>query len=557
MIRRVRIATGIVLFTFVATHLLNHSLGLVSLDAMEAGRNVFLAFWRNPAISVVLYGALTSHVALAVWAVYERRSWRLRAIDWAQLGLGLLIPYYLASHVLNTRYANIFFGVDDSYRLELLIFFVLVPQLAINQTLLIVITWGHGLIGMGQWLRLKPWFAPWRDAALVLALLLPALAIAGVWVAGRHVTVLAQDDAWVAQTIADSARPEGAGLASLVQIRQVALTALFGAFAAALALRFAISYLARVSGSVQISYPGGRQVSVRPGASILEASRQNRIPHASVCGGRGRCSTCRVRISAGLDLLPAPSVHEDMVLTRIGAAPNVRLACQTRPVASCSVVPMLPPDAGAALHGSDRAAEHGAERDIVVMFADLRGFTGLTEEMLPYDVVFLLNRYFTVMGQAIESAGGYVDKFVGDGIMAWFALDRGELANSHTAITACVAMANALETLNRDLDDDLKSPLRIGIGLHAGPAVVGRMGYGRATDLTAIGDTVNTASRLEALTKDHGVQLVVSRAVARAADLDVSDYETRELTIRGREKPLSVLLVPDAAKLAASKSVTG
>ncbi len=549
MIRRIRIATGIVLFTFVSTHLLNHTLGLVSLDAMELGRGVFLAFWRQPVVSVILYGAMASHVGLAIWAVYERRTWRLRAIDWTQLGLGLLIPYYLAGHVLNTRYSNIFHGFDDSYRLELIVFFVLVPQLAINQTLLVLIAWGHGLIGMAQWLRLKPWFAPWRDAALGLALLLPALAIAGVWVAGRDVAVLAQDEAWMAKAIADSSRPVGDELLALEQIRQIALTALFGAFAGAVALRFAISYLARVSGAVQIGYPGGRNISVSAGTSILEASRQHRIPHASVCGGRGRCSTCRVRISAGFDLLPAPSAAEHMVLARVGAAPNVRLACQTRPVANCSVVPLLPPAAGAALPGSGKTAEHGAERDIVVLFADLRGFTGLTEEMLPYDVVFLLNRYFAVMGEAIEAAGGYVDKFIGDGIMAWFALDHDDAASSRAAIAACAAMANALETLNRDLADDLKAPLRIGIGLHAGPAVVGRMGYGRATDLTAIGDTVNTASRLEAMTKDHGVQLVVSRAVAREADLDVSIYETREVDIRGREKPLGVLLVPDAAEL--------
>src|SRR5947207_6118105 len=176
--------------------------------------------------------------------------------------------------------------------------------------------------------------------------------------------------------------------------------------------------------TIQITYPKGQKVVVPVGFSVLEASRSAKIPHASVCGGRGRCSTCRVRVRVALPGLPPPSETERRVLERIGARRNVRLACQLRPTVPVEVTPLLPPFAHAAdgLRRVDLA--EGSEREIAVLFADIRGFTALAEGMLPYDIVFLLNRYFAAMGQAIEQAGGPLDKFIGDGVMALFGIER-------------------------------------------------------------------------------------------------------------------------------------
>ena len=184
MIRRLRIGTGLVLFTFVTCHLINHALGLVSLDALERGRLVLTEPWGNWVASTLLYGALTVHLGLAVWAVYERRTWRLSPMDWLQLLSGLIIPIYLVPHVLNTNLAGELYAFDPTYRFELLLFFVIAPGLSINQTVLILLSWGHGVIGVYQWLRLKPWFAHVRAYAFAFALLLPTLSLAGVWVAG-------------------------------------------------------------------------------------------------------------------------------------------------------------------------------------------------------------------------------------------------------------------------------------------------------------------------------------------------------------------------------------
>lgn len=181
----------------------------------------------------------------------------------------------------------------------------------------------------------------------------------------------------------------------------------------------------RRRGLVTISYPRGRRVTVTPGTSILEASRSAGIPHASVCGGRGRCSTCRVRINEELEACPEPDADEVRVLTRVGAPAGVRLACQLRPTGDVALTPLLPPTARARDAFGQPSYTQGMEGEIAIMFADLRAFTAFAEQKLPYDVVFVLNQYFRAMGGAIEGAGGRLDKFIGDGIMALFGVGSG------------------------------------------------------------------------------------------------------------------------------------
>jgi adenylate cyclase len=282
-------------------------------------------------------------------------------------------------------------------------------------------------------------------------------------------------------------------------------------------------------------------------------SRLAGIPHASVCGGRGRCSTCRVRIG-GEDRakLPPASPDEQKVLTRVGAPANVRLACQLRPPPGhYRVTPLLPASTGPVEAYRRQPQAHGGEQYVAILFADIRGFTSISEGKLPYDVVFLLNRYFRATGHAIEAAGGRVDKFIGDGVMAIFGLDREPQVACRQALDAARRMALALDDLNEAMSGDLDQPLRIGIGLHSGPTIVGQMGYERATQLTAIGDTVNTASRLESLTKEFGVELVVSQELLDRAGIDLAAYERHDVEIRGRQERLAVRAVKRATELTA------
>lgn len=548
-VRRLRLACGLVLFAYLVLHLSNHALGLVSLQAAEAALALNQAIWRSPPGTLLLYGALLLHAALALWALYARRRFReLGRTEWAQLLLGFSVPPLLAAHVLGTRAIGALFDVDTGYRYVLAIYFELAPLQGLRQLLGLVAAWLHGCLGLHLWLRLKPGygrFAPWLLAAAVL---LPTLAATGALSAGRQVQAwLAAPDNAPAWAALQARIQDPEKLAALGRLEQGLLAGFALALAAALAARLLRRWWAHRGGRVQLTYPGGRRVVAPAGTSVLEASRQAGIPHASLCGGRGRCSTCRVRVAGDPDELPPADESERRVLARVGAPPNVRLACQLRPRSDLEVTPLLPPNVSPRQAQARPGYLQGQEREVVVLFADLRSFTRFAETRLPYDVVFLLNRYFSAMGTAVEQAGGRVDKFIGDGVMALFGVEGEPDRACRQAPEAAAAMARRLEEINEHLSDSLGGRLSMGIGIHAGPAILGEMGHGHAVSLTAIGDTVNTASRLEALTKEYGAELVVAEAVALRSGLELAG-ERREVALRGRETGLAVLVVARAAE---------
>jgi adenylate cyclase len=544
-IRRTRIVTGLVLFTYLTTHLLNHSLGLISLDAMEAGREWFLALWRNPLSTALLYGSLLTHFILALYALYQRRHLRIPFWEALQLALGLCIPLLLATHFAGTRMAYEWYGIEDLYAKTVLTLWRQNPINGLRQASLILIAWTHGCIGLYFWLRLRPWYPRYAAALYTLALLMPVFALLGFVQAGREVDFLiARNPDWIEQLYDRTKvlRPgQGEDLVSLRDGIIYGFWACLGAVLAARAARHAFERRRRI----RIAYPDGRQVQVPRGFSVLEASRFAGIPHASVCGGRGRCSTCRVRVVAPLSALPPPSAAEQRVLERVGAPPNVRLACQLRPTADLSVIPLLPADAAASDGYAQPAYLAGQERAIAVLFADLRTFTGIAERKLPYDLVFLLNSYFDAVGNAITSAGGIVDKFIGDGVMALFGVETTLETACRQALAAAHVMVREVEVLSQKLAVELPVPLKIGIGIHSGPAIVGQMGFGSNVHLTAIGDSVNVASRLQDLTKEYGCQLVISEQAAVHAGLDPSILPRHELTVRNRLEPLAIFVVDE------------
>ncbi|HEY3166568.1 MAG TPA: adenylate/guanylate cyclase domain-containing protein, partial [Candidatus Binatia bacterium] len=175
-------------------------------------------------------------------------------------------------------------------------------------------------------------------------------------------------------------------------------------------------------------------------------------------------------------------------------------------------------------------------------------------QKLPYDLVFLLNSYFEAVGEAIVGAGGTVDKFIGDGVMALFGVDSGPEEGSRQALAAAKAMVANVSALSQALAEELAEPLKIGVGIHCGPAIVGRMGYGSTVHLTAIGDTVNVASRLQDLTKEYRCQLVISEQVAEQAGLAVTAFPRHELTVRNRREALAIFVVEDVEALATGPS---
>jgi len=544
-----------VLLTYLATHFINHSLGLISLDAMEAGRVWFLALWRNPVATVLLYGSLIIHISLAFYSLYRR--WHLRMPRWEalQLVLGLLIPLFLAAHIAGTRLAHELVGVKDSYSLIVLSLWNVTPANGVRQAVLVTIAWLHGCIGFHFWLRLRPWYARVAPIFLAVAVLLPVLALLGFAEAGREISgLMARQPEWFERTLAAANVPRGSQRELLILLQQRAVETFLVILALVLLAR-GIRYAVQRRHRIRISYPGGIEVAVPRGLTVLEASRFSGIPHTSVCGGRGRCSTCRVRIVRGWDSLPPAKPAEVRVLQRVGAPPNVRLACQLRPTQDLSVTPLVPAGGQAQQGFTQPSYLAGEERSIVVLFADLRSFTGMAERKLPYDLVFVLNSYFKTAGEAVARAGGIVDKFVGDGVMALFGVETGPDDGCRRALIAAKEIVSGVTQLSQLLASELAEPLKIGVGIHSGPAVVGRMGYGSAISLTAIGDTVNVASRLQDLTKQYECQLVISAQVAQQAGVDVSTFPRHELTVRNRKEALSIYVVKDAQTVAGERPV--
>jgi adenylate cyclase len=511
---------------------------------MEAGRVWFLLLWRNPLSSALLYTALVTHALLGLWALYRRRTLRMPAWEAAQLLLGLAIPPILIGHVVANRLAHELYVIDDLYARVLRVYWVTAPWRGVFQTLLILIAWLHGCMGVHFWLRFRPWYARAAGWLVGVAVAVPVLALAGFVQGGLEVIALSRTPGWVASV---TPRDSAVTRAALTGIADNVTTVYGGLLALTLTARGARTVYLRRWRSVTLTYPGGRAVTVPIGFTVLEASRYAGLPHASVCGGRGRCSTCRIRVARGLDTLPHASEAERRVLRRVGAPPDVRLACQLRPSHSAEIVPLLASrDTLASVLGAGR---QGVEQEIAVLFADLRGFTALTERQLPYDVVYLLNRYFEVVGSAIERAGGIANQFTGDGVMALFGVESGPEAGCRQALAAARAMIGAVDALSRELGSDLPRPLRLGIGIHVGPAVVGRMGYGDSVYFTAVGDTVHVAARLEQATKDYGCELVVSEETVARANFDAGAFPRHEVTLRNRATPVRVRVIDRVATL--------
>ena len=253
---------------------------------------------------------------------------------------------------------------------------------------------------------------------------------------------------------------------------------------------------------------------------------------------------------SSLNDLPAPNKIEQRVIDRLDFDPSIRLACQLRPEKNIHVNPLisLMSSEKKKLKYDNQERLTGLEKDAVIMFCDLRGFTTLSEGKMPFDVVFILNKYFKLVTEAVTNNRGRIDKFIGDGVMAIFDQDPDTSTNCRNALYASSKIAGSLNLLNSELSDEGIDTLRIGIGIHTGTAILGKMGYGPASSETAIGDTVNVASRLEQLTKEYSCQLMFSAAVAEKASLNTSLLKSVETEIRGRKDLLQAFYCNNAAE---------
>ncbi len=548
-LRQTRLFCGLVLFTYVALHYLNHALGNISVEAMDSGLALQKLIWQSAPGAILLYGALTIHLGLGFFALYERRQFRWTRMEATQLALGLSIPFLLASHVVSTRVALSLYGTDKGYDQELYKFWAGPPPDGFLQAVLLLVVWIHGCIGLHFWLKLKPGYARVRNLLLSFAVLLPTLALLGFYQGGRQILRLAGRLPWRAENLTPDHVGTPAQNDLLLHIRNETYLALAALLAVALLARALRRLRERWVGSIMLTYPA-RAIRVRRGLSVLEASLLNGVPHAHVCGGRGRCSTCRIRVLGDLAALPAISAAEQAVLDRIRAGPGVRLACQLRPTRDLAFVPLLPPHATVVDLRHAGPTRSGEERYAVIMFVDMRESSRLAERRLPYDTVFIINQFLNAVSDAVIAAGGEPNQVLGDGLLALFGLTIGPKEACRQAVAACAGIAANVESLNRALAFGPVEPIRFGIGLHAGTIVAGEIGYERHAQFTVIGDPVNVAARLQDLTKALGCEVLMSEEVYARAGLGPDNLPAHEVETRGRQATVKARSVEKAAELA-------
>jgi adenylate cyclase len=540
-VRQVRIACGLALFAYLVSHYACHALGNISYAAMAEGLTYHMAFWRNPVVTAAFYTAAAIHWALGLWALYERRQFRYTAAEVTQLVLGLSIPLLLAIHFFGVRMPTTLFGYVYNYTNPLHAYWTVRPWQHWLQFVLIIVAWVHGCIGLYYWLRLKRWFVRAQPYLLAFAVLLPALAIIGTEHGARTVAELMKNPQYRAANFIQPTPAQRALLDDLIWFYfPIGYGSALGFVFAARGVRSLREWR---RGTIALSYPGGKTVHAPRGYSVLEASLRHNIPHASICGGRARCSTCRIRL---LDdpSVPPPSQREAFVLERAGCGgnPAIRLACQLRPEKDVAFLLLLPPQLNLSFV-REQKMRIGEERFLVSMFVDLRGSTGIAERGLPYDTVYLVNRFLAAVSQAVIDAGGQPNQFLGDGMLVLFGLDTPADKACRQAIDAVARISANIAQLNRDYASELAEPLRYGVGIHGGEVIVGDVGYRDHTVFTALGDAVNVTARLQDMTKTLDCVALVSEEVCTIAGIATGAMTACTVDIRGRDEGLRVRVV--------------
>ena len=262
------------------------------------------------------------------------------------------------------------------------------------------------------------------------------------------------------------------------------------------------------------------------------------LPIAHLCGGRARCSTCRVRILEGLESLTGRTDAEGAMAERLDLPDEVRLACQTYATGDVRlgrlVLDKIDVEMGSQLGEPHYAGPIGREvDDVAVMFTDVVGFTSMSETLPAYDVVHILNRFFNRVEATVESEGGHVDNYMGDGLLAVFGIQ----GDGNSALGAVRAGLGALEVA-ADINDYVSRiyghTFRVRVGICLGEVIFGLMGGESSARETVIGDVVNTASRLEAANKSTGTNILVSEGI-QAKTVDSVEYGRRfELDLPGK-----------------------
>ena len=298
--------------------------------------------------------------------------------------------------------------------------------------------------------------------------------------------------------------------------------------------------------------PDRLELGIRDDQTILDAALQHRLGHTHSCGGQGRCSTCRVLILDGIEHCTPADATERAIAERMRFGPSIRLACRTRVTNNVRVRRLVLDEYDKTLTSlidePVSAGPVGEEREIAVLFSDIAGFTPFAENLPAYDVIHVLNRYFHQMDRIITRFGGRINNYMGDGLIALFGVDDNRQAPLE-AVQAGMAMLAALDQFSPYLRELYQASFRIRIGVHYGEVVLGELGSPKNKRMTAIGDAVNLASRIETANKGAGTQFLISQETLAPISRHVQVGKTIEVELPGKSgihKLYEVVGVTDA-----------
>lgn len=293
--------------------------------------------------------------------------------------------------------------------------------------------------------------------------------------------------------------------------------------------------------------PDGVEFDVNADETLLEAGLRSGVAFAHACGGRAKCSTCRISVVDGLAACSQRTAAETALADRLGLSDDVRLACQLRPHGAVSVRRLVLDETDLMMCSQlDRAVatRTGEAKKVTIFFSDIVNFTSIAERLSPYDVMYLLNRYFVQVGDIIERNGGFIDKFVGDGLMAIFGVDDQPNAPLRAVGTSLQILA-AVDRMKPFFASMYEADIDIRIGLHYGEAVIGSLGSIGHERLTAIGDVVNVASRIEAANKEAGTRLLVSEALHEQIEESVQVRDFVRMRLKGTSERMTLYEIDD------------
>lgn len=300
--------------------------------------------------------------------------------------------------------------------------------------------------------------------------------------------------------------------------------------------------------SFWIEFIGDRSVKIDEGQSILTASLLAGIPHYHACGGKGKCSTCRVLVRDGADFLSPPNRKEQKLQKQIAFPPNVRLACQTfingAPVRLHRIIR---DEADMALYIEDDGVGElhsmGEEKDLVLFFLDIRNFTPFMQAYPAFDVMHIIRRLFALFRKCIEDRRGRIIETAGDGLYAVFGLQDDVKAAAQNAVAAGYKIMQELNELNSTyLQNYFNHQFEVGIGIHSGRTIVGNIGLG-ANTLNVMGLAVNIASRLQHATREVDNNFLISEEVVSLLEELSSDTQTAMLRLKGVSEKVKVYLL--------------